>query len=128
MEYEQFVRGTHLGVFPSYYEPWGYTPLESIALGVPAVTSDLSGFGSYLQQVMPDHDEQGVKIIQRRQNDFHDAAQQLSESMFAFCQLSRRERIGLRNTVEAFSDHFDWHNLGRRYHEAHEIALDRGTN
>lgn len=126
MEYEQFVRGTHLGVFPSYYEPWGYTPLESIALGVPAITSDLSGFGSYLAQVMPNHQDQGITIINRRDADFHGTAHELSESMFNFCQLSRRERIGLRNTVESFSEHFDWHNLGRRYHEAHEMALDRG--
>ena len=40
MEYGQFVRGCHLGIFPSYYEPWGYTPLECIASGVPTVTSD----------------------------------------------------------------------------------------
>lgn len=127
MEYDQFVRGTHLGVFPSYYEPWGYTPLESIALGVPAITSDLSGFGSYLHQVMPDHQDKGITIINRRNADFHGAAHELSESMFKFCQLSRRERITLRNVVESFSEHFDWHNLGRRYHEAHEIALDRGA-
>jgi len=44
MDYSQFVRGCHLGIFPSYYEPWGYTPLESLASGVPSVTSDLSGF------------------------------------------------------------------------------------
>ncbi|MEM1107620.1 MAG: glycosyltransferase [Planctomycetota bacterium] len=125
MEYEQFVRGTHLGVFPSYYEPWGYTPLESIALGVPAVTSDLSGFGSYLANVMPKHADQGISIIQRRNTDANGAAHQLCDTMFDFCQLSRRERIKLRNTVESFSEHFDWHNLGRRYHEAHELALDR---
>ncbi|MBT8477306.1 MAG: glycosyltransferase, partial [Gemmatimonadetes bacterium] len=70
MEYEQFVRGCHLGVFPSYYEPWGYTPLESIALGVPAVTSDLSGFGSYLQQLVPEHASKGMYVVPRRHNDF----------------------------------------------------------
>ncbi|MBB6429640.1 glycosyltransferase [Algisphaera agarilytica] len=128
MEYDQFVRGTHLGVFPSYYEPWGYTPLESIALGVPAITSDLSGFGSYLAQVMPGHDDQGISVVHRRHADFNGAAHELCESMFNFCQLSRRERITLRNTVESFSEHFDWHNLGRRYHEAHEMALDRDAH
>ena len=48
LDYEQFVRGCHMGVFPSYYEPWGYTPMECVALGVPAVTTDLSGFGAYV--------------------------------------------------------------------------------
>ncbi|MEQ9454353.1 MAG: glycosyltransferase [Phycisphaeraceae bacterium] len=125
MDYEQFVRGCHLGVFPSYYEPWGYTPLESIALGVPALTSDLSGFGSYLMQLMADHEEKGVSIVERRYRDFNATADQIAEQMFRMCQLSRRERITLRNSVESFSEHFDWHNLGRRYHEAHALALDR---
>lgn len=125
MEYDQFVRGCNLGVFPSYYEPWGYTPLESIALGVPAVTSDLSGFGSYLMQLLPDHQEKGLYVLKRRYASFDQAAQELADCMFRFTQMGRRERINLRNSVEAFSEHFDWHNLGRRYQEAHELALDR---
>ncbi|GAB4187929.1 MAG: hypothetical protein Kow00105_02630 [Phycisphaeraceae bacterium] len=125
LEYDQFVRGCHLGVFPSYYEPWGYTPLESIALGVPAVTSDLSGFGSYLKQLMPDHATKGIYVVPRRHTDFNRAAEELTDRLFRFASLSRRERVMLRNTVESFSEHFDWHNLGRRYHETHDLALDR---
>ena len=125
MEYEQFVRGCHLGVFPSYYEPWGYTPLESIALGVPAVTSDLSGFGSYLKQLVPDHASKGVYVVPRRHNDFHRAADELADRLFAFASLSRRERITLRNSVESLSERFDWHTLGRHYNEAHDLALQR---
>lgn len=125
MEYDQFVRGCHLGVFPSYYEPWGYTPLESIALGVPAITSDLSGFGSYLVQLLPDHEDRGLYCLRRRHSDFHTAAEELADRMFRFATLNRRERIALRNGVESFSEHFDWHNLARRYHEAHDLAIDR---
>ncbi len=125
MEYEQFVRGCHLGVFPSYYEPWGYTPLESIALGVPAVTSDLSGFGSYLQQLVPEHAPKGIYVVPRRHNDFHRAADELTDRLFQFASLGRRDRIALRNSVETFSEHFDWHNLGRHYNEAHDLALAR---
>ncbi len=125
MEYDQFVRGCHLGVFPSYYEPWGYTPLESIALGVPAITSDLSGFGSYIQQLLPDHEQKGLYVLRRRNTSYWQSADELADRMFRFCQLSRRERINLRNTVEGFSEHFDWHNLAKRYDEAHELALDR---
>jgi len=125
MDYDQFVRGTHLGVFPSYYEPWGYTPLESIALGVPAITSDLSGFGSYLANLIADHDNRGIFLVHRRGHDFNSAANELTDRLFRYCQLTRRERIALRNNAESFSEHFDWHNLGKRYHEAHELALDR---
>ncbi len=125
MEYDQFVRGCHLGVFPSYYEPWGYTPLESIALGVPAVTSDLAGFGSYITQLMPDHENQGVYVLRRRHRSFDQSAQDLAHRLFDYTKKSRRQRITLRNSVESFSGHFDWHNLGKVYHEAHELALDR---
>ncbi|MEX0774518.1 MAG: glycosyltransferase [Phycisphaeraceae bacterium] len=125
MEYDQFVRGCHLGVFPSYYEPWGYTPLESIALGVPAITSDLSGFGSYIMQLLPDHEEKGLYVLRRKNVTYWQSADELADRMFRYCQLSRRERITLRNSVESFSEHFDWHNLGKRYDEAHDLALDR---
>lgn len=125
LEYDDFVRGTHMGVFPSYYEPWGYTPLESIALGVPAITSDLSGFGSYLAQLLPDHEQQGLFCVNRRHKSYHESAEQLTDIMFRYTELNRRERINMRNTVENFSEQFDWHNLGRRYNEAHELALDR---
>ena len=43
LDYEDFVRGCHLGVFPSYYEPWGYTPAECTVMGIPSVTTNLSG-------------------------------------------------------------------------------------
>jgi glycogen(starch) synthase len=125
MDYDQFVRGCHLGVFPSYYEPWGYTPLESIALGVPAITSDLSGFGSYVLQMMPEQNDTGMCVLRRHERSFDQAANDLADRMFAFTQLNRRERIELRNGVESCSEHFDWHNLGQRYNEAHELALDR---
>ena len=125
MDYDQFVRGCHLGVFPSFYEPWGYTPLEAMALGVPAVTSDLSGFGSYLKQLLPDHEERGLYVVQRHGRSLDQVATQLADLLLRFCRLSRRERIALRNNVESFSEHFDWHNLGHCYREAHCLALDR---
>jgi glycogen(starch) synthase len=43
LDYEDFVRGCHLGVFPSYYEPWGYTPGECTVMGIPSITTNLSG-------------------------------------------------------------------------------------
>ncbi len=125
LDYDQFVRGCHLGVFPSYYEPWGYTPLESIALGVPAATSDLSGFGSYVQHMELKDAGRGLFNVPRRGTHPHDSAEALTDYLFEFCQSSRRDRINLRNAVEDFAQHFDWNNLGRRYDEAHGLAMDR---
>ncbi len=125
MDYDQFVRGCHLGVFPSYYEPWGYTPLECVVRGIPAITSDLSGFGDYLMQNFPDHDGSGMFVARRRGISFQATVGQVTEWLYGLTRLSRRERITLRNRVEGHADHFDWNNLGRYYVGAHKLALQR---
>lgn len=130
MDYDQFVRGCHMGIFPSYYEPWGYTPLECIALGVPTVTSDLSGFGSYVQKHVwakerRDADRQGIHILQRRGKGFDEACDALVNHLFNFAQLNRRQRIEMRNRTERLSEQFDWSTLVNHYTEAHNMALQR---
>jgi glycogen(starch) synthase len=125
MDYGQFVRGCNLGVFPSYYEPWGYTPLECIARGVPTITSDLSGFGDYMMQIMKDYDQWGVMVVNRKTQDFYKAAEQLSEMLLKFVKQGLRERISQRNRVESISETFDWNNLRTYYDTAHDLALKR---
>lgn len=125
LDYDSFVRGCHLGIFPSYYEPWGYTPLEAVALGVPAVTTDLSGFGAYVQRHLDRHDENGIVVLNRRQRSFDDCCESLVSYLMQFCGLTRRQRIELRNRVERLSDLFDWEKLVSHYHEAHDLALER---
>jgi glycogen synthase len=122
LEYGQFVRGCHLGVFPSYYEPWGYTPLECVIRGIPTVTSDLSGFGDFMKQLMTDHENVGIYVLNRRQLSFDEAADELAEMLYKFVTLSRRERIMQRNRVENISDVFDWTNLRGYYDTAHDLA------
>ncbi len=125
LDYGQFVRGCNLGVFPSYYEPWGYTPLECIARGVPTITSDLSGFGDYMMQIMRDYDQWGVMVVNRKTQDFYKAAEQLSEMLLKFVKQGLRERISQRNRVESISETFDWNNLRTYYDTAHDLALKR---
>jgi glycogen(starch) synthase len=127
MDYDQFVRGCHLGIFPSAYEPWGYTPMECMARGVPAVTSDLSGFGTYLMDNMPDYEQRGLFVVKRRQCSFDSAADQLTQWLFKFLVLDRRERIAMRNKVESSCDEFDWGHLEEFYELAHEMALERAA-
>jgi glycogen(starch) synthase len=127
MEYDQFVRGCHLGIFPSAYEPWGYTPLECIAMGVPAITSDLAGFGRYVAENLPDHDQWGLTVLRRRGRSYQDAAADLCRHLLEFCGLDRRGRIRLRNEVERRSWEFDWSNLGKAYDWAHDLAMARAA-
>jgi glycogen(starch) synthase len=125
MDYSQFIRGCHLGVFPSHYEPWGYAPLECAACGVPAVTSDLAGFGTYLTRNMPDHTANGLFVLHRRHTSFDASANELVTWMLEFARQERRDRIAQRNRVEARGEQFDWSNFGRYYAEAHNMALER---
>lgn len=125
LEYDQFVRGCHLGVFPSYYEPWGYTPQECLARAVPAVTSDLSGFGSYLQANIPDHAASGLFMVHRRGRPYEASVHELAELMWNYTQLGRRRRIDLRNRVESISGHFHWGLLISHYDRAYDLACSR---
>ena len=125
MDYDQFVRGCHVGVFPSYYEPWGYTPLECVVRGIPAVTSDLSGFGDYVKQHFPEHDSSGLFVARRRGVSFQATVGQVVEWLYGLTRMSRRDRIGLRNKVESMAPHFDWNNLAWYYVTAHKLALAR---
>ncbi|MEI7657069.1 MAG: glycogen synthase [Phycisphaerae bacterium] len=125
IEYDQFVRGCHLGLFPSAYEPWGYTPLECAAMGVPSVSSDLAGFGRYVLETDPGSESHGLAVLKRRGRSFNDAAHDLTQHMLRFCRQERRDRIALRNEVDRRSWEFDWSRLGRAYHAAHDLALGR---
>jgi glycogen(starch) synthase len=126
LDYQQFVRGCHMGIFPSYYEPWGYTPMESVALGLPAVTTDLSGFGAYVEHHVPNASHQGICVLNRRTKSFDETTSNLVDYLMNFVQLSRRQRIEMRNRVERLSELFDWSALVVHYHEAHDMALERG--
>ncbi|GAB3912357.1 glycogen/starch synthase [Larkinella knui] len=125
LDYGQFVRGCHLGVFPSYYEPWGYTPLECVVRGIPTVTSDLSGFGDFIMQIMRDYENRGIYVVNRKTQTFNEAADQLANIMFRFVRLSQRDRITQRNRVENIAEVFDWTNLRSYYDTAHDLALKR---
>ena len=125
MEYNQFVRGCHLGIFPSLYEPWGYTPLECLASGLPAVTSNLAGFGDYVARNIHDHEKNGMYIIDRKTVDFNHAADELTNIMMEVVKLNRRDRIALRYKCEEASLHFDWSNLLKHYNKAYSLAITR---
>lgn len=123
LDYEEFVRGCHLGVFPSYYEPWGYTPAECTVMGIPSITTNLSGFGCFMQEQISDPKSYGIYIVDRRYIGLDDSINQLASFMFDFAKMSRRQRIIQRNRTERLSDLLDWRNLGIYYREARVKAL-----
>jgi len=124
LDYPEFVRGCHLGIFPSYYEPWGYTPLECIASGVPTVTSDLSGFGKYAQSIEDHLGDNGVFLLKREKRRYDAQVNDLTQYLYDFVNSGRRERMILRNKSEEFSELFDWKVLRSEYEKSYEFALN----
>ncbi|KAK0447466.1 glycogen synthase [Desarmillaria tabescens] len=124
-DYEEFVRGCHLGVFPSYYEPWGYTPAECTVMGIPSITTNLSGFGCFMQDLIERPEDEGCYIVDRRSQSVEDSVNQLTDHMFTFCNKSRRQRINQRNRVERLSPLLDWKNLGIEYSKSRQLGLRR---
>ncbi|KAI8086167.1 glycogen synthase [Halteromyces radiatus] len=125
LDYEEFVRGCHLGVFPSYYEPWGYTPAECTVMGVPSITTNLSGFGCFMDENIENCEDYGIYIMDRRMKSVEESLQQLSDQMFRFAQKTRRQRINQRNRTERLSDLLDWKRMGLEYMKARQLALRR---
>ncbi|KAI9188673.1 glycogen synthase isoform 1 [Blastocladiella emersonii ATCC 22665] len=125
LDYEEFVRGCHLGVFPSYYEPWGYTPAECTVMGVPSITTNLSGFGCYMEEIIETPDDYGIYIVDRRLKSVEESVEHLTDKMLHFVLKSRRQRINLRNRTERLSDILDWKRMGLEYVKARHLALKR---
>ena len=124
MDYENFIRGCHLGIFPSYYEPWGYTPLECLVSGLPTATSDLAGFGNYIAGKYDRNMEgRGIYMVNRNKKHYDESANQLAEHLFNFTKLNRRERIVQRNKAEATSVDFGWDKLYKHYVDAYKTVL-----
>ncbi len=124
LDYFDFVRGCHLGIFPSYYEPWGYTPLECSVLGIPSISSDLSGFASFLEKNISNYNKNGFYIIKRKNKNYFDSVEELSNIMYNFLCMDRSSRIELRNKVERLSEFFDWKYLYNEYLKAYEKAIE----
>ena len=125
---QEAIQGCHLGVFPSYYEPWGYTPLEAAAEGVPAITSDLSGAGRFIQKLSRDKKYPGIFIVNNFGKSQSEVSKQLGEMLYDYAILPRRERVENKINARKLADYFDWENLVGNYITAHNKAIDANGN
>ena len=125
MHYYDVVIGNDLTVYPSYYEPWGYTPLESIAFHVPTITSDLSGFGLWVNKELDKEGElvDGVKVIHRTDDNFNDVADQIEKTMVEFSNLTDEEIEQVRGNASTLSKNALWENFIQYYYKAYDIAF-----
>lgn len=124
ISYYDILPALDLTVFASYYEPWGYTPLESIAFGVPTVTTDKSGFGQWILGDFSGTIEQvGVKVIDRTDSNYNEAAGQIAETVASFGMLSSSERKNVNAAAKATASKADWKLFIKYYDKAFEVAM-----
>ena len=128
--YYDLLIGQDLAVFPSYYEPWGYTPLESAAFKVPTVTSDLAGFGLWVNTVLK-HEaqiEDGVKVVHRTDGNWNEAAADISLQIEKWVGKSAAEREEIRHKAGKLAQKALWKHFIKYYLEAYSFALDKTWN
>jgi len=123
--YYESMMGGHLGVFPSYYEPWGYTPQEAASLGVPSVTTDLAGFGRFMLTKTAPAVNPGIWVIKRQGKSNEDAAKELTKIMYNFAHFNQHDRVANKIAAKSSVQDASWSFFAQRYVAAHDLALQR---
>ena len=127
LPYYDLLPGDDLAVYPSYYEPWGYTPLESVAFHVPTITTDLAGFGLWANSLKGEYSqlEDGVKVIHRTDSNWDEAANEIKNSILAFTKIDAKMVTQLRRRAADISKKALWDKFVKYYLEAYEVALSK---
>ena len=123
--YYDLLIGMDLSVYPSYYEPWGYTPLESIAFKVPTITTDLAGFGLWVNSLKGSYSmlEDGVKVIHRTDYNYSEVADMIKDTITEFSTLTDTEINKIRKNAANIAEKALWKHFIQYYYEAYDIAL-----
>ena len=125
MPYYDVVLGNDLCIYPSYYEPWGYTPLEAVAFKVPCITTDLAGFGLWANSVFghAGEIEDGVKVIHRTDYNYSEVADNIKDTVATFSCFTKKQVDDCRKKADALSKKALWGEFIKYYYEAYDIAL-----
>lgn len=139
MHYYDLLLGLDLTVYPSYYEPWGYTPLESVAFKVPCITTTLAGFGLWAnEQKDGDHkaangfvdsvphcylDTDGVEVVQRSDYNYDEVADRIRDEIVGFSLLTPKEVEVARKAAARLAQKAQWKYFITYYYQAYEVAL-----
>ena len=122
--YYDLLIGMDATVFPSYYEPWGYTPLESVAFGVPTITTTLSGFGEWiLSSFKNEFDDCGVKVITRGDFNYNEVSENIAQSLKYLVDCGATESSQISKSAMETAKTAAWDNFIKYYIEAYNIAL-----
>ena len=125
MPYYDLLAANDLCLYPSYYEPWGYTPLESCAFKTPCITTDLSGFGQWVNDILGHEGElkDGVQVIHRDDDNYYEVASTICGAIKAMTVMPKTERNNIRKKAAAIADKAQWKHFIKYYFEAYAFAL-----
>lgn len=129
MTYYDIILGNDLCIYPSYYEPWGYTPLEAIAFKVPCITTDLAGFGQWVNTEVGHYGElkDGVKVIHRTDYNYSEVADAIKDTVAEFSAMTKKQVADVRSAAEKLSKKALWSEFIKYYHQAYDLALSRAS-
>ena len=129
MTYYDIILGNDLCIYPSYYEPWGYTPLEAIAFKVPCITTDLAGFGQWVNTEVGHYGElkDGVKVIHRTDYNYSEVADAIKDTVAEFSAMTKKQVADARSAAEKLSKKALWSEFIKYYHQAYDLALSRAS-
>lgn len=122
--YFDFLTAFDITVFASYYEPWGYTPMESMALGVPTLTTSLAGYGSWLQNKITSNNVP-LGVIQRNDTNYNDVVKETTARLLCGCNMSESDFEQLKEQAITISQQTMWENFITHYHTLYNVALGK---
>jgi glycosyltransferase involved in cell wall biosynthesis len=127
LPYYDLLIGLDLTVFPSYYEPWGYTPLESMAFHVPTITTSLSGYGVWCEEQGCTTIDKGVAVIYRNDSNTHDVITHIVNTIEYYISLTPKKVAAAREAAVKLALQAEWKNFFTYYREAYTIALKKAA-
>ena len=126
--YYDLLIGMDATVYPSYYEPWGYTPLESIAFGIPTITTDLAGFGLWAKKhVTGNNISEGVAVVNRDDFNYFEVADAITSSILTLAGKDKKEAEEIRKRSFCLAAKAEWSKFIVYYEEAFRIALEHAS-
>lgn len=126
MTYYELLTAMDSVVFPSYYEPWGYTPQEGVAFGVPTITTDLSGFGRWiLTECGNGFEKSGVEVVHRTDSNYESSVNDIVRLLTGLMQKPATEINKIKKSAVSTAKKTEWGKFIRLYDNAYEIALNK---
>lgn len=127
LNYYDTILANDLCIYPSYYEPWGYTPLESIAFSVPCITTDLAGFGLWVNEIYGKNSEitDGVKVIHRTDYNYSEVADSIKDTIADFSKYNKTKVHLARKNANELSEQALWNKFIKYYYQAYDFALNK---